>query len=81
MTDERPVTNGPAPEAMDVQSTADAGAGAGGPADDDREMDRPGREPGELIVALSPRQIFGGFVLLAGAILVLRRRVGRKREG
>jgi hypothetical protein len=33
-----------------------------------------GREPGDLVIALSPRQIFGGFALLAGLILMLRRR-------
>ena len=40
----------------------------------DRAGDRAGREPGELIVALSPRQIVGGFALLAGLIIWLRRR-------
>ena len=36
--------------------------------------ERAGREPGELVVALSPRQIIGGFALLAGLIIWLRRR-------
>jgi hypothetical protein len=40
--------------------------------------DRAGREPGELAVALSPRQIIGGFALLAGLIIWLRRRGRRK---
>jgi hypothetical protein len=40
--------------------------------------DRAGREPGELVVALSPRQIIGGFALLAGLIIWLRRRGRRK---
>ena len=40
----------------------------------DPRADRAGREPGELVVALSPRQIIGGFALLAGLILMLRRR-------
>ncbi len=44
----------------------------------DRAADRPGREPGELIVSLSPRQIIGGFAVLAGLILWLRRRSRRK---
>lgn len=44
----------------------------------DRADDRPGREPGELVVAMSPRQIIGGFALLAGLILMLRR---RRRKG
>lgn len=44
----------------------------------DRVDERPGREPGELVVAMSPRQIIGGFALLAGLILMLRHR-RRKR--
>ena len=44
----------------------------------DRAGDRAGREPGELVLAMSPRQIIGGFVLLAGLILMLRRRTRRK---
>lgn len=44
------------------------------PSDADETASRPGREPGELIVAMSPRQIIGGFALLAGLILMLRRR-------
>jgi hypothetical protein len=40
--------------------------------------DRAGREPGELAVALSPRQIIGGFALLAGLIVWLARRSRRK---
>jgi hypothetical protein len=47
------------------------------PARDPAE-DRAGREPGELVVALSPRQIIGGFALLAGLIIMLRRRGRRK---
>ena len=42
--------------------------------DDDRTADRPGREPGDLLVAMSPRQIIGGFAVLAGLIVMLRRR-------
>ena len=40
--------------------------------------DRAGREPGELVVSLSPRQIIGGFALLAGLIVWLGRRSRRK---
>jgi hypothetical protein len=40
---------------------------------------RPGTQPGELVLALSPRQIVGGFALLAGLILLARRR-GRRRR-
>lgn len=39
-----------------------------------RDHDRAGREPGDLVVAMSPRQILGGFALLAGLIVMLRRR-------
>ncbi len=53
-------------------------AATDGPIDADRHTDRPGPEPGELLVALSPRQIVGGFALLAGLIVLLsRRRRGR----
>ena len=48
------------------------------PAPRDRADERAGREPGELVVAMSPRQILGGFALLAGLILVLRRRRRKK---
>jgi hypothetical protein len=48
-----------------------------GPAVED-PADRAGREPGELVVGLSPRQIIGGFALLAGLIIWLRRRGRRK---
>ncbi len=48
------------------------------PTEDDRTADRPGREPGDLVLAMSPRQILGGFALIAGLIIMLRRR-GRGR--
>jgi len=48
--------------------------------DPDRRADRAGQGPGELTVALSPRQIVGGFALLAALILLLRRR-NRRRDG
>ncbi|MBI2777260.1 MAG: hypothetical protein HYX57_08405 [Chloroflexi bacterium] len=41
--------------------------------------DRAGGEPGELLIAMSPRQIIGGFALLAGLIVLLRRRSRRGR--
>jgi len=41
--------------------------------------DRAGREPGELLAGLSPRQIIGGFTLIAGVIVWLARRSRRKR--
>ncbi len=43
-----------------------------------RTADRAGQEPGELVLSMSPRQIIGGFALLAGLILMLRRRARRK---
>lgn len=51
---------------------------APGGAGRDRGEDRAGREPGELVVALSPRQIIGGFALVAGLLIWLRRRGRRK---
>ena len=48
------------------------------PESGDRAEDRAGQEPGELVLAMSPRQIIGGFALLAGLILMLRRRTRRK---
>ena len=44
----------------------------------DRFGDLPAPEPGDLIPSLSPRQVLGGFVLLAAAVVVLRR-LGRSR--
>ena len=41
--------------------------------------DRAGRDPGDLGSALSPRQIIGGFALLAGLILMIRR--SRRKKG
>jgi hypothetical protein len=48
--------------------------------DPERFHDRAGQEPGDLIPSLSPRQIVGGFVLLAAAVVVLRR-LARPRPG
>ena len=59
----------PAPEAQEPAPEAEPTVTA-----DDRTADRPGREPGDLLVAMSPRQIIGGFAVLAGLILMLRRR-------
>lgn len=63
---------------MNDTAASAAPAGPRPARDTDRAADRPGREPGELVVALSPRQIIGGFALLAGLIVMLRRR-GRRR--
>ena len=41
---------------------------------DERPDDRSGRESGDLLVAMSPRQIIGGFAVLAGIIVMLRHR-------
>jgi hypothetical protein len=46
--------------------------------DPERFGDLPAPEPGDLTPSLSPRQVLGGFVLLAAAIVVLRR-LGRSR--
>ena len=40
-------------------------------------VDRVGKEPGELNVTLSPRQIVGGFAVVAGLIVWLIRRARR----
>ena len=48
--------------------------------DPERFGDLPAPEPGDLIPSLSPRQVLGGFVLLAAAVVVLRR-LGRPRTG
>jgi hypothetical protein len=47
--------------------------------DPERFGDLPAPEPGDLIPSLSPRQVLGGFVLLAAAVVVLRR-LGRSRS-
>jgi hypothetical protein len=51
--------------------------------DPDRHDERAGQEPGDLTLALSPRQILGGFALLAAAVVLLRRRgrTGRDSKG
>ena len=46
----------------------------GVPGGDDRAAAVSGRESGDLLVAMSPRQIIGGFAVLAGIIVMLRRR-------
>ncbi len=45
--------------------------------DDGSDAARDGapRAPAELIMAMSPRQILGGFALMAALIVVLRRRI------
>jgi hypothetical protein len=58
----------------------DAAPGPEAPSDPDRRDERAGQEPGDLTLALSPRQILGGFALLAAAVVLLRRR-GRAGRG
>ncbi|MEO7664695.1 MAG: hypothetical protein ABIV26_06170 [Candidatus Limnocylindrales bacterium] len=41
--------------------------------------DRAGGAPGELVAGLSPTQIIGGFALVAGLLVLLRRRTRRGR--
>lgn len=43
-------------------------------ADRDRRSERVAQDPGDLIPALSTRQIVGGFALLAALVMLLRRR-------
>jgi hypothetical protein len=78
MTDD--AKDGRTPVAGAAAAPADGASAAAAPADGaaaDAEV-RAGREPGELVVGLSPRQIIGGFALLAGLIIWLRRRGRRK---
>ena len=64
----------PAPSAVPAAETL---------SDPDRRDERAGQEPGDLTLALSPRQILGGFALLAAAVVLLRRRgrSGRDSKG
>ncbi|HSO30184.1 MAG TPA: hypothetical protein VLS28_09780 [Candidatus Sulfomarinibacteraceae bacterium] len=39
---------------------------------------RAGRDPGDLVVGLSPRQVVGGFAVVAALIVWLLRRARRK---
>ena len=55
------------------RATASPADGAVAHGDDDA-VARSGRDSGDLLVAMSPRQIIGGFAVLAGLILMLRRR-------
>ncbi len=76
-----PIAVGPGPAAADapvVPADAVRPVAEGEPEPAGRDLEPAGREPGELIVALSPRQIVGGFALLAGLLLVVRRRARRK---
>jgi hypothetical protein len=72
MSDDAPAAK--VPETLPATSPATLG-GILGP---EEMADRAGREPGELALALSPRQIIGGFALLAGLIVWLGRRSRRK---
>ena len=76
MSDDTPLAEAPASSA--ASSAASAQAAPGGGRSDERTADRAGRESGELLVALSPRQIIGGFAFLAGLIVWLLRRGRRK---
>ena len=61
-------------EAAPAGAAAHPADGSWEPGDPDRRRDRAGQEPGDLGLALTPRQIFGGFALLAAIVLLLRRR-------
>jgi len=77
MTDDAKDGRTPPVTAARNEAAEDAAAATADGAAEDPEV-RAGREPGELVVALSPRQIIGGFALLAGLIIWLRRRGRRK---
>ena len=82
MTDE--TTPEAAPPEVEPASAQDAAPVPDGlsevASDPDRHDERAGQEPGDLTLALSPRQILGGFALLAAAVVLLRRR-GRTGRG
>jgi len=67
--------------AQDAAPVPDDPPGVG--SDPDRHDERAGQDPGDLTLALSPRQILGGFALLAAAVVLLRRRgrTGRDPKG
>jgi hypothetical protein len=50
-----------------------------GDAGTERPEDRAGQGPGDLVTGLSPRQVVGGFAVVAALILWLFRR--RRRKG
>ena len=62
---------------MSEQSPDDRSGSCAG--DADREP--AGRDSGDLLVAMSPRQILGGFALLAGLLIMLKRRGRGRRSG
>ena len=72
MSDDTPAASAPASPAGAPDAAPDAAPDVEG------TSDQAGREPGELVVSLSPRQIVGGFALLAGLIVWLVRRGRRK---
>jgi hypothetical protein len=57
----------------DADETRAQGTGADGPPPADRPDARQGPDP-DLVLAMSPRQILGGFALLAALVMLLRRR-------
>jgi hypothetical protein len=66
----------PVPEDATAPDLEDVAA----PSADATEPERAGQEPGELVIALSPRQILGGFALLAALVLLLRRGRASSRD-
>ena len=66
--------SGTGAQAKPETAPASAGPTADALADDnDDAAAGSGRESGDLLVAMSPRQIIGGFAVLAGLIVLLRR--------
>jgi hypothetical protein len=81
MTSDGDPVEGPRPEGapneMPGQSARDL-PGGDDPAEGPREG---GVDPTDLSIALTPKQIIGGFALLAGLVMLLRRRGQDRRSG
>ena len=72
-----PEGNGVAPPADSVATAKTAASAPAAASEPSRASDAESDAPKEMILALSPKQIIGGFALLAGLIILARRR-GRK---
>ncbi len=81
MTDDiRAETGVEGPESVAPKPVSDADQPTFPEWDPEQFGERAGQEPGDLIPSLSPKQIIGGFVALAAAVVILRR-LGRSRPG
>jgi hypothetical protein len=83
MTDDTRPEVGTDPEIAPDDAAPEAAPPEGAAADPNRFGDRAGQEPGDLTLSLTPRQILGGFALVAAAVVLLRRRgrTGRDSKG